>query len=179
MGHHEGVAGKNNSRSRQTVRDMVLSMLAVGVVAALTYVFVPHSGGDGVHVIDYRAALASAKRAAPYPVLAPEGLPGHWRPTSVDYRRDAQGDAVWHLGFVTPSGAYAAVEQSDADRATAVAAAVPGGQPDGDAAVGGHPWQRYQGDRYRGLAEQTGSAVTVVTGSASYGELTQLAQALG
>ncbi|WP_345709810.1 DUF4245 domain-containing protein [Kitasatospora paranensis] len=165
-------------RGRQTVRDMILSMLAVGFVGFFGYLFIPHSGGDGVHQVDYRVALASAKRAAPYPVLAPQGLSGHWRATSVQYSKDSQGNAVWHLGFVTPSGKYAAVEQSDGSQNTVLAAVVPHGEPDGSAAVAGQDWQRYQGRPYRGLSRQTGSATTVVTGSASYDELAQLAGAL-
>ncbi|TWE19269.1 uncharacterized protein DUF4245 [Kitasatospora atroaurantiaca] len=178
MGHHVGVAGNSSMRGRQTVRDMVLSMLAVGVVVFVGYLFIPHSGGDGVHVVDYRSALASAKRAAPYPVLGPQGLSGEWRATSVEYKKDAKGHAVWHLGFVTPSGLYAAVEQSNAGRDEVIAAVVTGAKPDGNASVAGQDWQRYQGDPYRGLAAQTGSATTVITGTASYDELSQLAQSL-
>jgi hypothetical protein len=157
---------------------MVLSMLAVGGVVFFGYLFIPHSGGDGVHVVEYRAALASAKRAAPYPLLGPEGLSDRWRATSVDYRKDNQGHAVWHLGFITPSGQYAAIEQSNASRDDVIAAAVAGGKSDGSASVAGQDWQRYQGSRYRGLASSTGAATTVVTGTASYQELAQLAQSL-
>ncbi|MFJ1706560.1 DUF4245 domain-containing protein [Kitasatospora sp. NPDC088346] len=172
------MAGKSSMRSRQSVRDMVLSMLAVGGVVAVGYLFIPHSAGDGVHQVDYRSALSSAKRAAPYPVLGPEGLGDTWRATSVEYRKDKSGHNVWHLGFVTPSGEYAAVEQSNAAKADVLAAVVPGGAADGSAPVAGRDWERYQGDRYRGLARQDGAATTVVTGSASYEELAQLAQAL-
>ncbi len=150
-------------------------MIAVVGVALVAYVFTPHSGGDGVHVVDYGSALASAKRAAPYPVLAPEGLGGKWRATSVRYDKDSAG---WHLGFVTPSGHYAAVEQSRAPRDTLLAAVVTGYQADGSATVAGQDWTRYQGEKYRGLSESTATATTVVTGTASYEELGELAQAL-
>ncbi|MCP2307359.1 MULTISPECIES: DUF4245 domain-containing protein [Kitasatospora] len=173
------MAGNSSKRGRQTVRDMILSMLAVGVVVFVGYVFLPGAQGDGVHVIDYRSALASAKRGAPYPVLGPEGLSDKWRATSVDYRPDKQGHNVWHLGFVTPSGQYAAVEQSDAAHDAAVAAAVAGAKEDGTATVAGDTWQRFQGERYRGLVHPAGTTgTTVVTGTATYEELAQLAEAL-
>lgn len=178
MGHHVGVAGKSSMRGRQSVRDMILSMLAVGVVGAVAYMFIPHAAGGGIGAVDYRSSLASAKRAAPYPVLGPEGLAGNWKATSVEYKKDPKGHALWHLGFVTPSGQYAAVEQSDAGRDDVIAATVPGGKSDGEAPVAGRPWQRYLGDHYRGLTVQTGTATTVVTGTASYDELAQLAQSL-
>ncbi|MEV6211069.1 DUF4245 domain-containing protein [Kitasatospora sp. NPDC051914] len=172
------MAGSSSKRGRQTVRDMILSMLAVGVVVFFGYLFIPHSGGDGVHVVDYRVALASAKRAAPYPVLGPQGLSDQWRATSVEYRKDAKGNAVWHLGFVTPSGQYAALEQSSGGRDEVIAGVVPGAKADGSAPVAGQDWQRFQGTKYRGLAQPGGTATTVVTGSASYEELAQLAGAL-
>ncbi|WP_035846942.1 DUF4245 domain-containing protein [Kitasatospora azatica] len=166
-------------RGRQTVRDMVLSMLAVMGVALVAYLTIPHSSsGDGVHVVDYGAELASAKRAAPYPVLAPQGLSDKWRATSVHYRKDADGHAGWHLGFVTPDGKYASVEQSDAPRNDLLKVVVTGYAPDGSSTIDGQPWARYQGDHYRSVTESTGAATTVVAGSASYQELDQLAQAL-
>ncbi|GAA1254362.1 DUF4245 domain-containing protein [Kitasatospora nipponensis] len=157
---------------------MVLSMIAVMGVALVAYVFTPHGGGDGVHVVGYQVELASAKRAAPYPVLAPAGLSDRWRATSVSYQKDADGHAGWHLGFVTPDGKYAAVEQSDAPKNDLLKAVVTGYRPDGSASIAGQDWSRYQGDTYRGLSAPAGSATTVVTGSASYDELGQLAQAL-
>jgi hypothetical protein len=158
---------------------MVLSMVAVMGVAVVAYLTIPHSsGGDPVKVVDYSAALASAKQAAPYPVLAPEGLSDKWRATSVTYRKDANGHAGWHLGFVTPDGKYASVEQSDAPRNDLLKTVVAGFAPDGSSTIAGQPWARYQGDRYRSVTETTGAATTVVAGSASYTELEQLAQAL-
>ncbi|GAA2131093.1 DUF4245 domain-containing protein [Kitasatospora kazusensis] len=166
-------------RGRQTVRDMILSMLAIGVVAAGVYLLIPHASGDTVGAVDYRSAVASAKRGAPYPLLGPTGLAADWKATSVEYSpKDQKGYAVWHLGFVTPSGQYAAIEQSNAARDDVLATTVPGGKPDGDTTVAGQDWHRYQGTHYRALTVQTGSATTVVTGTASYEELAQLAQAL-
>ncbi|MFE0457994.1 DUF4245 domain-containing protein [Kitasatospora sp. NPDC058965] len=166
-------------RGRQTVRDMVLSMVAVMGVALVAYLTIPHSGnGDPVKVVDYSAALASAKRAAPYPVLAPEGLSDKWRATSVTYQKDATGHAGWHLGFVTPDGKYASVEQSDEPKGDLLKTVVAGFAPDGGSTIAGQSWDRYQGDRYRAVTETSGSATTLVAGSASYAELEQLAQAL-
>ena len=182
MGHHVGVAGKSSMRGRQSVRDMVLSMLAVGGVVAVAYVFVPHSEGDGVQPVEYKVAAASAKRAAPFPLLSPDGLPQKWRATSVRYEdatsSKSNGHNSWHLGFVTPSGQYAAVEQSDAPRQDLLAEEVVGGAADGSTAVAGTTWDRVQGTGYRALAVQSGTATTLVTGTASYEELAQLAQAL-
>lgn len=158
---------------------MVLSMAAVCGLGLVAYAFIPHSEGDGVHAVDYSSAVASAKRAAPYPLLSPVGLPDKWKATSVQYQgKDSDGNAVWHLGFVTPDGQYAAIEQSNAPKASVLAAIVTGYQPDGSSTIDGRDWSRVQGSHYRGLTEATGTATTVVTGTASYEELGQLAAAL-
>ncbi|MFC9331352.1 DUF4245 domain-containing protein [Kitasatospora sp. NPDC057015] len=176
------MAGNSSMRGRQTVRDMVLSMLAIGGVVAVGYAFMPHSEGDGVHAVEYRAAAASAKRDAPFPLLSPEGLPEKWKATSVEYRDATRagndGHHTWHLGFVTPSGQYAAVEQSDAPRADVLAANVAGGSTDGSTTVDGTSWERVRGTKARALAVQSGTATTLVTGTASYEELAVLADAL-
>ncbi len=183
MSHHVGVAADSKGmRGRQTVRDMVLSMLAVGFVVGIGYLFLPHgNGGDPVRVVGYRVEAASAKRAAPYPLLSPEGLPGEWRATSVAYRPADQNNGrgnAWHLGFVTPSGQYAAVEQSDVPRDSLLADYVKGAKPDGTSEVAGRTWDRVRGEKERALAVQTGPGTALLTGTASYEELAELAQAL-
>ncbi|MER7704975.1 DUF4245 domain-containing protein [Kitasatospora sp. NPDC097605] len=183
MSHHVGVAGESKGmRGRQTVRDMILSMLAVGVVVWIGYLFLPHDAdGDGVRTVEYSVAAASAKRAAPYPLLSPEGLPAQWRATSVTYNPASLGGGkgnAWHLGFVTPAGQYAAVEQSDAKPEDVLKAAVADGEPDGTVDVAGQTWERVQGPKARALTVQSGGATTVLTGTASYEELAELAQAL-
>lgn len=79
---------------------------------------------------------------------------------------------------MTPDGKYAAVEQSNGPKFDLLKSVVAGYEPDGSTNIGGQDWSRYQGDRYRGLTVTSGSATTLVTGSASYQELDQLAQAL-
>ncbi|WP_324607635.1 DUF4245 domain-containing protein [Streptomyces sp. NRRL WC-3742] len=177
------MAGESKGmRGRQTVRDMVLSMLAVGVVVGTGYLFLPHDAkGDGVRVVSYTVEASTAKRAAPYPVLAPQGLSDKWRATSVSYRAAALGEGkgnAWHLGFVTPSGQYAAIEQSDLPREAMVADKVAGGKPDGTSEVAGRTWDRVQGDKARALTVQNGGGTTLLTGTASYKELAELAQSL-
>ncbi|MEU1289390.1 DUF4245 domain-containing protein [Kitasatospora sp. NPDC005856] len=175
-------ADSKGMRGRQTVRDMVLSMLAVGFVVWIGYLFLPHdANGDPVRVVEYKVAAASAKRAAPYPLLSPEGLPEKWRATSVAYRPADQNNGkgnAWHLGFVTPSGQYAAIEQSDVSRDSLLADYVKGAKPDGTSEAAGRTWDRLQGEKDRALAVQTGPGTALLTGTASYEELAELAQAL-
>jgi hypothetical protein len=182
------MANAANSRLRTTVRDMLFSLAVIAVPIAVVLAIEPSKPGDPVHVIDaasFQSTLAAARQAEPFTVLAPTGLPSSWRLTSAYYQPPGATAGDWHVGYLTPSGGYASLEQvteplaafltdqhSDASPNTAVQIA--GATPD--------IWQRYTGTKPSGLRTimyHTDSKSTViVAGSASLAELEQLAKAL-
>ncbi|MDT6986706.1 DUF4245 domain-containing protein [Streptomyces lusitanus] len=164
---------------QKTARDMVLSLALIVLAAGVVWLFIPHTDGEPeIKRVDYRVDLLTARRAASYPVAAPEGLPKTWKPTSVRYR-GAEGEA-WHLGFRTPEGEYAAVEQSAGKRSTFIETTTQSAEETGATQrIDGGTWTRYEGDRYDALVlENTPGSTTVVTGTASFAEMTKLAEAL-
>ncbi|NEA38930.1 DUF4245 domain-containing protein [Streptomyces sp. SID11385] len=169
------MAGKSG---KQTVRDMILSLGVIVAIAAGIWIFVPHDDSkDPVKRVDYRVELATAQRAAAYPVAAPEGLPKTWKPTSVRYRAE-DGDA-WHLGYLDPHEKYVAVEQSTKDPAEFIESVTQEARKAGAAtSINGREWQPYKGDRYDALVLREGKSTTVVTGSASPAQLKAFAAAL-
>ncbi|GGO97650.1 hypothetical protein GCM10012280_59950 [Wenjunlia tyrosinilytica] len=159
---------------------MVLSLAAIGGVVALIYVFIPHSEKDPVRPVDYRVELLTARRAAPFPLLAPEGLSKDWRATSVEYTGDdrrARG-AVWHLGFINPHDEYAAVEQTNGPALPFIEDKSRRATKEGTTEVAGHKWDRYAGPKYNALVRRGKDVTTVVTGTAPHAQLAQLAAAL-
>ncbi|GFM99114.1 hypothetical protein Sfulv_39250 [Streptomyces fulvorobeus] len=171
----ERVASK---RGKQTVRDMVLSMIVISAVAGVIYLFIPHDDTAApVKAVDYRVELLTARRAAPYPVAAPDGLPKGWKPTSVSYER--QADDSWHLGFLDPDGKYVAVEQSTAPVQKYVTQVSQRATDTGRThEVAGEAWAHWKGPKYDALVLHQDGATTVVTGSASTQRLAQMAAAL-
>ena len=156
-------------------------MAVVGVVVAVIYLFVPHTEQDPVKPVDYTVELTTARRAAPFPVLAPEGLSKEWRATSVryDHHDPKAGGAVWHLGFINPRDEYAAVEQSNGPARPFVEDKSKRARRDGTVRIQGEQWDRYTGEKYNALARTDDSGVTtVVTGTATHGDLAELANAL-
>lgn len=194
MGHHGRVATESASAQTGTaptktqsrpgmagksVRDMILSLLAVMAAGFVIYYFVPHSGGSGVHPVEYQAALSSAERAAPYQVLAPAGLPAGWNATAVEYDGADPQDSQWTLGFIDPAKQYVAVRQSNGPAAAFLADATTNGvKQAATSTVDGKVWSHYQGDRYRALVLETGKVTTVVTGTESFAGLEKFAAAL-
>ncbi|MEU9051067.1 MULTISPECIES: DUF4245 domain-containing protein [unclassified Streptomyces] len=170
------MAGSNGKQ--KSVRNMVLSLGVTVLAAGVIYLFVPHDDGEpDLPRVDYRVELLTARRAASYPVVAPQGLPDTWKATSVRFKGD-DFDA-WHLGFHTSAGAYVQVEQSTEKPATFLEEATQGGQATKDTEqIGDRTWTRYTGGRYDALVHQDKGATTVVAGTGSFEQLTQMAKAL-
>ncbi|MEV5435576.1 DUF4245 domain-containing protein [Streptomyces sp. NPDC052682] len=171
------MAGTNGKQ--KTARDMVLSMGVIVLVGLVIYLFIPHDDREPeLKRVDYRVELLTARRAAAYPVAAPEGLPDSWKATSVRY----QGDDFdsWHLGFQSPKKQYVGIEQSTEKPAAFIDEATQGAEAtDVTERIDGRTWKRYEGGRYDALVLQgTKGSTTIVTGSASFAELTRMAQAL-
>ncbi|MGW0607302.1 DUF4245 domain-containing protein [Streptomyces sp. NPDC002644] len=163
-------------KGKQSVRDMVLSLGLILLAAGVIYLFVPHDDtAPEPKRVDYRVELLTARRAAPYPVAAPEGLPESWTATSVRYRAE---NARWHLGFADPDGGYVALEQSTEKPDEFVDSATQGAKKTGTRSVGGRDWDRYEGERYDALVLREEGVTTVVTGSGGQDDLAAMAGAL-
>ena len=171
------MAGSNGKQ--KTARDMVLSLGLIMIAAWVIYLFIPHDDhAPDIKRVDYRVELLTARRAASYPVAAPEGLADSWKATSVRFR-GGEFDS-WHLGFQAPDGEYVAVEQSTQKRTEFIDEASQGARATKvTEEIGGRTWTRYTGGRYDALVLQgTEGSTTVVAGTASFERLTQMAEAL-
>lgn len=164
---------------QKTARDMILSLALIVLAAGVVWLFIPHEDGEpDIKRVDYRIDLLTARRAASYPVAAPEGLSEAWKPTSVRYQ-GAESEA-WHLGYHAPDGEYVAVEQSTGKRAAFIEDKTQGAaKTETTQRIDGKTWTRYEGDHYDALVlEDTEGSTTVVTGTASFGRLAKMAEAL-
>nr|WP_324604304.1 DUF4245 domain-containing protein [Streptomyces sp. NRRL F-5126] len=173
-----GAASAKPRRGNRSISGLILSLLVIGAAAAVMYLFIPHNDkATPVKRVDYRVELITARRAAPYPVAAPVGLPKAWKPTSVTYQQDK--GAAWHIGFLDPQGQYVAIEQSTAPAKGYVTSVSQNATNTGRTQrVGGEEWQRWKGGHYDALVRRTGKATTVVTGTAPYADLAKMAAAL-
>jgi hypothetical protein len=172
------VAGSNGKK--KTARDMILSLALIGMAAAVVYLFaIPHDDRTpDLKRVDYRVELLTARRAASYPVAAPEGLPSAWKATSVRFQ--GENSDRWHLGFQTPDGQYVQVEQSTQDPDDFIDQASQGcSVTKRTEAIGGRTWSRCTGGRYDALVlRDTPGSTTVVAGTGSFEELATMAAAL-
>ncbi|MDQ1641230.1 MAG: hypothetical protein QOJ90_581 [Actinomycetota bacterium] len=157
-------------------------MRSLAIVLAVVAVVLMLSTRDHAAVVttvDPAVSLAEARSQAGYPVLAPVGLGTRWRPTSVRVRRN--GAALeWHIGYVTPRGDYAGLEQSDGPPGVFLDGFASGGKPTGVVRIGDRSWRRLEGGRPepRALLLREGPVTTLVVGGAAWSELDALAAAL-
>ncbi|WP_245974108.1 DUF4245 domain-containing protein [Thermomonospora umbrina] len=159
-----------------------MAMLACVVLAGLVVLIAPRDGEERLPTADYAGHLFALRSDAPYRPYAPEGLPAAWRPTSSRLSGlGEKGPVAWHLGMVTPSDEYAALEQSNERpvgeylwRMTNSRDAL------GPQQVAGQTWQRYyrKDKDQRSLVRTLPDLTLVVTGTASYEELAVLAASL-
>jgi hypothetical protein len=176
--------------ARRLGRYAVALLACLGLVATIV-LLTPRRHQGGVPTVNYANDLAALLRAAPYPAYAPVGLPWGWRPTSSRLTGPGTGGGdtgrdepvAWHLGFVTPSDRYGAVEQSD-ERPDGpggfVIRMTSEGRPEGTQPVAGQSWQRYlrEDKNQRSLVRRLPGRTLVVTGTADYSELAVLAGSL-
>lgn len=164
------------------VGGFLMAMAACLLLVIAVMVITPNRDRELLPTVDYSAQLWAMRSGAPYPVYAPEGLPARWRATSSRVSGlDGNGPAAWHLGMVTPSEQYAALEQSDEKPVSEYLWRMTNSRkPVGSQQVAGQTWRQYfrQDKHQRSLVRELPGSTLVVTGTASYQELAVLAAAL-
>ncbi|AEH08319.1 MULTISPECIES: DUF4245 domain-containing protein [Protofrankia] len=175
-------------RGQETIRDMALSLGVVMAGVLLVALFMPRGGGDPVRTVDTAAPVAAFARLAPFDVLAPTGLPDHWKPTSVrtsGLSDTAPGTVELTIGYVVDrpdDRTYAQLNESNARDAVK---RVLGDRPvTGTVEFAGASWQERRDDAgHLALTRQVGDVVLIVSdgggkGGASAADLGVLAASL-
>ena len=162
------------------------SVAALGCLlgAAIIVVAVPVPHAAEPVTISYASDQAALARLAPYPAVAPSGLPASWQPVSSGLAiggANGAGTVTWQLGFVTPDGTLAALEESNASAAAFVRRMTNDGAALAPAGPNGQAWRLVstpsRGQRSMYLTSPAGFAV-VVTGNATWADLRELAGSL-
>ncbi|WP_234380191.1 DUF4245 domain-containing protein [Streptomyces sp. CMB-StM0423] len=167
--------------SMRTVRNLVGALTVTCGVSLVVYWGVLPREGDGneMEAVSYSQELGQARRAAPFPVVAPVGLPDDWRANSVTYRGTGDHGTTWHIGFVTPDDEYVAVEQGSKNADRFIRKVTHDARPTGESRqVAGAEWAHYQGRTYDALVHKGDGVTTVVTGTGSVKQMERMAAAL-
>lgn len=152
--------------------------------AAIIVAAVPAPHAAGPVPVSYRGDLTQLARLAPYPAVAPAGLPGSWQPVSSRLTvggANGAGTVTWHLGFMTPHGSLASLEETNAGAAAFVRRMTNGGTTLPPTRLAGMTWNvsstPSRGQRSMYFTSPAGFTV-VVTGNATWADLRELAASL-
>ncbi len=172
-----------------TSADLIRSLAVIVIPLVIITILFTNTGRDHpVTTVDWQPVLATARREAPFKVLAPTNLPPDWRATRVDWVK--QGDPylngqpsprnLWQLGFLTPDNVFIDLSQGDAQGPDLIDQQTRKGSPDGDSTIGGQTWTRMVSSdgRTRSLVAQVPSVTTIVAGDLPYEALEAYASTL-
>ena len=158
--------------------DMVRSMGVIVVIVLVIFIVQIRNDPSPVRRVSISGALKVARSQAPYAVAGPVGLPRTWRATSVRFGGDG-APTSWHIGYVTPDGDYAALEQGPGNDGSVLDRVSDRGSSAGSVDINGVTWKRVQGGspEPRALVRTGTGPATVVAGRATWTELGELAAA--
>jgi hypothetical protein len=156
--------------------------LFVCLVGAGLFLLVAPSGGEG-HIPrrEYTITVANFGHTVPYAVWAPRQDPPDWVPNSNRIAKGENGAQVLFLGYATAEREHAMFAQSDERPAAGFASRMANtDKAVGTQQVGGVTWeQRYREDKkQRSLVRVLPDVTLVITGTADWPELAQLAALL-
>jgi hypothetical protein len=154
------------------------------LAAAIVVVAVPIPHAAEPVTVSYRGDLARLVRLAPYPAVAPSGLPGSWQPVSSGLAvggANGPGTVTWQLGYMTPGGSLASLEETNAGAAAFIRRMTNDGTALAPTRLATQSWHLSstpsRGQRSMYYTSTTGRTV-VVTGNATWAQLRELAASL-
>ncbi len=161
-----------------------LSALGCLLAATVVVVAIPAPHAAEPVSIAYRGDEAKLARLAPYPAVAPVGLPASWLPVSSGLAvggANGAGTVTWQLGYMTPDGALASLEETNAHAAAFVRRMTNNGTRLAPDRLDGQTWSLTatpaRGQRSMYVTSPAGFTV-VVTGNATWAELREFAASL-
>ncbi|MEV3983180.1 DUF4245 domain-containing protein [Nonomuraea sp. NPDC049758] len=138
----------------------------------------PQSREEHIPRLDYSITVANFGHGVPYQVWSPQKDPAGWVPNSNRIAKGENGAQVLYLGYATAERQHAMFAQSDEKPAAEFANRMTGiAKPSGSQQVGGVTWEkRFREDKnQRSLVRVLPDVTLVITGTADWPELTELA----
>jgi hypothetical protein len=170
-----------------------LAALGCGLGAAVLVVAIPAPHAAEPVTVSYHGDLAALTRLAPYPAVAPAGLPRSWQPVGSGLTAGGAagtaagtGTVTWALDFMTPDGTLASLEESNSSPASFVRRMTNNGtvlppSPPSPPRLDGQAWtfsaSPARGQRSLNATSPAGFTV-VITGNATWADLRLLAASL-
>lgn len=172
-------------RSRKTVNNLVLSLLATLVAVLVLVLLVPRSDKPLEQNIDYRSVAGQVQTGLPERLVSPV-LPGGWRANAAEWRSGSGGVPSWYIGLLTPGNQFIGLTQAIGANPTWLSDQLQHSLAADTLTVDGVSWDVYRNtapNQERGnfdyaLVTSAGKSTYLLVGTASEPEFAVLARAL-
>ncbi|WP_348788252.1 DUF4245 domain-containing protein [Leifsonia sp. NPDC080035] len=176
-----------NHRNRQTVNNLVFSLLATVALVIIIVIAVPRGNPTAsTPPVDYVKIAQEAQGSEPDRLLVPE-LPSGWKSNSAELRtKTADKVDSWYIGLLTPKGQFIGITQGFDANDSWVAEQVDRARIAGTRDIDGVTWDVYDnrksgsdaGNVAYALTTTAGRSSVVVFGTADDSEFKAVASAL-
>ncbi|MFJ8894257.1 DUF4245 domain-containing protein [Leifsonia sp. NPDC102414] len=176
-----------NHRNRQTVNNLVYSLIACVALVAVIVLFVPRGNPtSSAPPVDYASIAAQAQGSEPNRLLVPE-LPSDWKSNNAELRtKTPDGVDSWYVGLITPKAQYIGITQGFDANDTWTAQQVNKSMIKGTRTIDGVRWDVYDnrtssddnGNVEYALVSSAGKSTIIVFGTASDAEFGTVAGSL-
>jgi hypothetical protein len=176
-----------NHRNRQTVNNLVYSLLATLALVVVIVLAVPRGNPTAdAPAVDYATIAQEAQGSEPDRLLVPK-LPAGWKANNAELRtKTADKVDYWYIGLLTPKGEYIGITQGFDANESWVAEQVNRTMIKGTRDVSGVTWDVYDnrtsnsdsGNVAYALSTEAGRSSIIVFGTADDAEFDTVAATL-
>ncbi|MEN9748134.1 MAG: hypothetical protein RLZZ603_826 [Actinomycetota bacterium] len=132
-------------RAKQTVNNLVYSLLATAAVVLIMVLIVPRPTKSLIAPVDYKAVALEASQSSNLPVVTPKLLGKDWYSNSARWNtKSADGVDNWYVGFVGPKNQYLGLTQGYGTNPTWTFLQLKGDLSSGTVNIGGYKWDVWQ-----------------------------------
>jgi hypothetical protein len=131
-------------RAKQTVVNLVLSLIACLGIVLVTVLAVPRDDSNRIKPVDYIAAATAAEQSSKLDLLAPQLPVGWWANQAKWSENAADGVRVWKVGFVGPENQYVGLTQGFEVNPTWVAMQTLNFVPDTESKATNRSWTKWK-----------------------------------
>ena len=128
-----------NHRAKQTVRNLVFSLLVTLGLTIAIVLAVPRDDSNRIQKIDYVSIAAEVQQSVGTGVLAPE-IPKDWWANGARLETSL-GVETWYVGFVTEDSQYIGLTQAFESNPSWLANQLQGNWLDGTLDIEGRTWE--------------------------------------
>ncbi|WP_374010084.1 DUF4245 domain-containing protein [Leifsonia sp. LS-T14] len=176
-----------NHRNRQTINNLVYSLIATLALVAVIVLVVPRGNPTATQpAVDYASIAQQAQGSEPDAFLVPK-LPGGWKSNNAELRtKTPDGVDAWYIGLITPKQQFIGITQGFGGNDSWVSDQVAKSRIKDTRVIDGVTWDVYDnrasgsdnGNVDYALVTKSGHSTIVVFGTAEDAEFRTVASSL-